>query len=190
MILRSSSVRDGDLHKTVKVLRAIATGTPIVVDRWLTDSAKVGHFLSVDAYRPSAPKQEKEWGFKLENILGQPQTPFKGYTLHFTSSAHAMYKPFTEIEQVCKAAGAERVTKKKADKSDNVIVLAAEEDDKEAAKLVQEGIRCYYRGILPASIFRGHLDLDDDGFKFKVDADEVGATSTGKEGKAKRGRKG
>jgi hypothetical protein len=183
-----SSVRDGDLYKTPKVLQAIATGTPIVIDKWLTDSAKAGHFLSVNAYRPSAPKQEKEWDFKLEDIIGQPQTPFKGYILHFTSSAYAMYKAFSEIEQVCKAAGADKVTKKKVDKGDNVIVLAAEEGDKEAAKLAQDGARCYYRGILPKSIFKGNFELDSD--EFKVDAVEVAAANTEKETKTKRGRRG
>jgi hypothetical protein len=186
LILTSRSVRDGDLHKTPKVLQAIATGTPIVIDKWLTDSAKAGHFLSVDTYRPSAPKQEKEWDFKLEDIIGQPQTPFKGYILYFTASAYAMYKPFTEIEQVCKAAGAEKVTKRKVEKGDNIIVLAAEEGDKEAEKLLQDGMRCYYRGILPKSIFRGNFDLDSD--EFRVGG--VEAATSEKETKTRRGRRG
>jgi hypothetical protein len=186
-VLIMASVRDGDLHKTPKILQAIATGTPIVIDKWLTDSAKIGHFLSVDAYRPSAPKQEKEWGFKLADVIGQPQTPFKGYTLHFTTSAHAIYKPFTEIEQICKAAGAEKVTKKKLDKSDNVIVLATEEGDKDAEKLTQDGVTCYYRDILPKSIFRGNCDLESD--EFKVGASNEVAASAAKETRPKRGRK-
>jgi hypothetical protein len=190
VLLIRRSVRDGDLHKTPKILQSIATGTPIVVDKWLTDSAKAGHFLSVDAYRPSAPKQEKEWNFKLEDVIGQPQTPFKGYILHFTTSAHAIYKPFTEIEQVCKVAGALKVTKKKMDKGDNanVIVVAAEEGDKDAEKLTQDGVTCYYRDIIPKSIFRGNCDLVSNEFKVGV-GNEV-ATGTTKEAKAKRGRRG
>jgi hypothetical protein len=182
-------VRDGDLHKTPKVLQAIAAGTPIVTDKWLIDSAKAGQFLSVDAYRPSAPKQEEEWKFKLEDVIGQPQTPFDGYTIHFTTSAHALYKPFTEIEQVCKAAGAQKVTtKKKVAKGDKVIVLAVEGEDKEAEKLMQDGVTCYYRHLLPMSIFRGTLDLDSDEFKIGVAAhDEVETT---KEPRTRRGRKG
>ncbi|KAF1918500.1 hypothetical protein BDU57DRAFT_473184 [Ampelomyces quisqualis] len=180
-------VRDGELHKTPKVLKAIATGTPIVTDKWLTDSAKINHFLAVDTYIPTAPKQEKEWDFKLKDVIGQPQTPFKGYILHFTTSAHALYKPFTEIEQICKAAGAEKITKKRMDKSDNVIVLAAEEDDKEAEKFVQDGARCYYRGIIPKSIVRGNFELDSD--EFRVGASDAGAASTAKESKTRRGRK-
>jgi hypothetical protein len=186
-ILTSNSVRDGELNKTVKVLKAIATGTPIVTDKWLTDSARATHFLAVDTYIPTAPKQEKEWDFKLKDVIGQPQTPFKGYTLHFTTSAHALYKPFTEIEQVCKAAGAEKITKKKMDKSDNIIVLAAEEDDKEVEKLMQEGARCYYRGILPKSIIRGKFELESD--EFKVGTSDAAAASIAKESKTRRGRK-
>jgi hypothetical protein len=187
--LTSASVRDGDLYKTSKVLQAVATGTPIVTDKWLIDSAKANQFFSVDAYRPSVPKQEKEWKFKLEDIIGQPQTPFQGYTVHFTSSAHAVYKPFTDIEQVCKAAGAVKVTKKKMDKSDKVIVLALEGEDKEAEKLMQDGITCYYRHLLPISIFRGTLDLDSDEFKIGP-GDTEEAEDTPKGSRSKRGRKG
>lgn len=160
------SVRDGDLVKTSKVLQAIATGTPIVTDKWLTDSAKAGYFLVLDAYRPSAPAKEKEWNFKLQDVLGQPQTPFHGYTIHFTTSLHAIYKPFTEMEHVCKTAGA-KVTKKKMEKnkSENIIVLAHEEDDKEGEKLMQDGFTCYNRDLIPLSIFRGNLDLESDEFK-------------------------
>jgi hypothetical protein len=190
IVLTMRSVRDGDLHKTVKVLQAIATGTPIVIDKWLTDSAKAGHLLSVDAYRPSAPKQEKEWNFKLEDVIGQPQTPFKGYVLHFTTSAHAAYKPFTEIEQICKVAGAEKVTKKKMDKNNNgnVIVIATEEGDKDAEKLTQDGVTCYYRDIISKSIFRGNCDLESD--EFKVGAGNDVAAGTAKETRTKRGKKG
>lgn len=187
--LTLASVRDGDLHKTSKVLQAVATGTPIVTDKWLTDSAKANRFLAVDAYRPSAPKQEKEWKFKLDNIISQPQTPFDDYTVHFTTSAHAVYKPFTDIEQVCKAAGAVKVTKKKMDKSDKVIVLAVEGEDKEAEKLMQDGITCYYRHLLPMSIFRGTLDLDSDEFKIGA-GDTEEAADTPKESRSRRGRKG
>ncbi|KAF2822222.1 hypothetical protein CC86DRAFT_458706 [Ophiobolus disseminans] len=175
-------VRDGDLHKTPKVLLAIATGTPIVTDKWLSDSAKAGHFLSIEAYRPSAPKREKDWGFVLKDILGQAQTPFDGYTVHFTTSLHSTYKLFTEIEQVCKAAGA-RVTKKKMNKSksENMVILAMEESDKEAEKLIQDGYICYTRDLLPTSILRGALDLDSDEFKITGRATKDAKKTRGKE---------
>jgi hypothetical protein len=132
---------------------------------------------------PLAPKQEKAWNFNLADVFGQPQTPFDGYTVHFTSAAHAKYKIFTEIEQVCKAAGAEKVTKKKLDKSEKVVVFAMEEDDKEAEKLAAEGVRCYARDLLPTSIFRGTLDLDSD--EFRIGA-ETASTAKGTKGKRSR----
>jgi hypothetical protein len=145
--------------------------------------------LSVDAYRPSAPKQEKEWKFKLGDVIGQPQTPFEAYTIHFTTSAHALYKPFNEIEQVCKAAGANKVTKKKMDKSEKVIVLAVEGEDKEAEKLMQDGIVCYSRHLLSMSIIRGTLNLASDEFKIATSVNGEDA-STPKETRTRRGRKG
>jgi hypothetical protein len=172
-------VRDGDLRKSSKVLQAVATGVPIVTDKWLTDSAKATHFLSVDAYRPSVPQQERDWKFKLADVLGRAQTPFDGYTIHFTTSLHGIYKPFTEIEQVCKAAGAANVTKKKMDKSKKIIVLAMDDNDKEAEKLMADGVTCYNKDMIPCSIFRGAIDLDSDEFKITAIA--------AKEPKKKRG---
>jgi len=180
-MLTSFSVRDGDLHKTPKVLQAIATGTPIVTDKWLSDSAKANHFLSVNAYLPSAPSKEKEWRFKLEDVHGQPQTPFEGYTIHFTTALHALYKPFTEIEQVCKAAGA-KVTKKKMDQKNDKVIVLAMEDDKEADKLMEDGVTCYSRDLLPLSIFRGALDLDSDEFKLIPDAKKQAKKARAKKG--------
>ncbi|KAH7068288.1 hypothetical protein BKA63DRAFT_111543 [Paraphoma chrysanthemicola] len=160
-------VRDGELHKTPKVLLAIANGTPIVTDKWLLDSAKCGKFLNVKAYLPSVPKQEKEWQFNFLDVAGQPQKVFEGYTVHFTSSLCSAYKTFAEIEQVCKAAGAAKVTKKKMDKSEKIIVLAAEEDA-DAEKLMHDGTTCYNRELLPISILRGSLDLTSEEFRVGV----------------------
>jgi hypothetical protein len=172
-------------------LQAIAAGTPIVTDNWLFDSAKANRFLSVEAYKPQSPEQEEEWNIKLDNIIGQPQTPFEGYTLHFTTSAHAKYSPFTDIEHVCKTAGVERITiKKKIGKKGKIVVIAAEKDDKEAEKFVQDGFPCYYRGILPMSIIRGTFDLDSD--EFKAGPDDIANAGKAEENeiKTKRGRHG
>lgn len=185
IMLTRFSVRDGDLHKTSKVLQSIALGTPIVTDNWLFDSAKAGHFLSTFAYRPSAPVQEKEWKTNLDDILDKPQTPFKGYTIHFTQSLKASYRPFTDIEKVCKAAGAKKVTNARLDKSGNIIVLASQTDDEEAEKLMQDGVTCYNRDLLTHSIFRGNVDLDSDEFKI---VSKVVPANMSKESK-KKGRK-
>lgn len=177
------STRDGDLHKTPKVLRAIAGGIPIVTDKWLLDSAKAGHFLAVEAYQPSAPAKEKEWNFSLKDIIGQPQNPFQNYTIHFTNNLQSAYQTFSEIEQVCLAAGAKKVSRKRLDKTGNVIVLALDEGDAEAEKLMQEGMVCYNRDLLPNSIFRGYLDLESDEFKIRA------GDSASKDSKKRRGKK-
>jgi hypothetical protein len=180
--LTGFSAKDGDLRKTPKVLLAIAHGIPIVTDKWLLDSAKATHFLSVSAYKLSAPKQEKHWNFKLDDILAQPQTPFEDHTIHFTKSLKAYYKPFTEIEAVCKAAGA-KVTSSRMKKTGDSIVLALDNEDPEAQKLMQDGVKCYHRDLIAYSIVRGSLDLDSDEFRIGG-----GAAESPKE-KKRKGRK-
>lgn len=183
--LTYDSVRDGGLQKKPKVLYAIARGVPIVTDKWLLESAKAGRLLPLDAFRPSVSKQEKEWNFSLDGVFGQPQTPFEGYNVHFTKSLKATFESFSEIEAVCKAAGAEEVTSTRANKTGNSIVLANNEDDADVQKLIKEGATCYTKDLLIYSILRGALDLDSDDFKI---IDTATAKTPPKE-KKKRGRK-
>lgn len=134
---------------------------------------------------PSAPKQEKEWNIKLDQVLGQPQTPFKGYTIHFTKSLKTVYSPFTEIEQVCKAAGANKVTNSRIDKSPDTIVLAKDEGDPDVERFMQEGITCYHRDMITHSIFRGYVDLDSDEFRIEP----ASAVASAPKETKRRGRK-
>lgn len=180
-----NSVRDGDLTKTSKLLVAIARGIPIVTDKWLFDSAKAGHFLATADYIPSAPKQEQEWNIKLSQIIGHPKTPFQGYTIHFTSSLKAAYKPFADIEHVCKAAGAKKITSTRMERSRDIVVLAKDEQDPDVIKLMQEGITCYSRDLITQSILRGSVDLQSAEFQITVQDKNAFAPQE----KKKRGRK-
>jgi hypothetical protein len=171
-ILTMRSVRDGGLVKTMKVFQAIALGVPIVTDKWLTDSAKSDEFLDLTAYKPSIAQQEKDWKFKLENVWGAAQTPFKGYSIYFTPSLKKTYTSFREIDRVCQTVGA-KVVAKHTSKNEKMIVLATEEEDPDAEKMIQDGETCYRKDLLTTSILRGTLDLDSDEFKIKQQNAEV-----------------
>lgn len=183
-------VRQGTLTKTMKLLESIALGIPIVTDKWLLDSAKAGHFLALREHRPSVPKQEEEWNFKLDKVWGTPQAPFEGYTIHFTPELRKSYADFKEIEQVCKTVGA-KVAMKKPSKNEKLVVLAKEDKDKEAGKLMQEGFTCYTKDLLTSSILRGQVDLDSDEFMIIADTAESTAAAADypNDSKTKRGRK-
>jgi hypothetical protein len=162
-----SSVRDSGLSKTMKVIQAVALGVPIVTDKWLTDSAKAEALLDLAPFKPSVVKQEKEWNFNLEKVWGIPQTPFKGYALYFTPALKKTYTNFREMEKACQTLGAKLVPKRTS-KNDRIIVLAAEEGDPEAEKMIEDGEPCYHKDLLTTSILRGNLDLDSDEFKIKA----------------------
>jgi hypothetical protein len=140
----------------------------------------------LSAYKPSTSKQEEEWRFKFDDVFGQPQTPFEGYTIHFTKNLKAIYESFSEVVTVCKAAGAKTVTSTRMNTTDDNIVLANNyDDDPEAQKLIKDGVTCFTKDLFTYSIFRGFLDLQGDEFKIKApDAD-----NTPSKGKKKRGRK-
>lgn len=149
----------------MKVFQAIALGVPIVTDKWLFDSAKAGGFYDLSAYKPSVVQQEKDWDFKLERVWGTAQTPLKGYSVYFTPALKKTYTNFREIEQVCYAVGAKVVGRHS--KHDKMIVLATDEEDPDAEKLIDNEETCYSKDLLTTSILRGNLDLHSDEFKIK-----------------------
>lgn len=151
----------------MKVIQAIALGVPIVTDKWLIESAKTEDFLDLSSFKPSVAQQEKEWGFDLEKVWGVAQTPFKGYTLYFTPALKKTYTNFREMDRVCQTVGA-KVTTKRTAKNEQVIVLAKEEEDPDADKMIEDGEICYHKDLLTTSILRGTLDLDSDEFKIKA----------------------
>ncbi|KAF2628453.1 hypothetical protein BU25DRAFT_36159 [Macroventuria anomochaeta] len=160
-------VRDGGLAKTMKVIQAVALGVPIVTDKWLVESARAEGFLDLSSFKPSVTQQEKEWGFNFEKVWGVAQTPFKGYAVYFTPTLKKTYTNFREMDRVCQTVGA-KVTAKRTGKNDKVIVLATEEGDPDAEKMIEDGEICYHKDLLTTSILRGTLDLDSDEFKIKA----------------------
>ena len=163
-------VKPGPLHKSMKVLLSVALGTPIVTDSWLQDSYTEGRFLSLEDYIPEVAGSEEEWGFSMSSIWSKPQAGlFEGKTLYFTQELAKTYKPFSQIQIVCKAVGAKQVKTPKQLKDFKVdadsIILGIEEDDQEAVALAKEGHTCYGRDLLTTSILRGTLDLESPEFK-------------------------
>jgi hypothetical protein len=87
---------------------------------------------------------------------------------------------------VCKAAGAKVTTSKKQLQDDNTIVIAKEEDDPEADKLIQDSVTCYTKDLLTTSILRGKVELNSNEFKIGEGAETVEAVV---ETRKKRARK-
>jgi hypothetical protein len=71
---------------------------------------------------------------------------------------------------VCKAAGAKVTNAKKQIQDDNTIVIAREEDDPEAEKLIQDSVTCYTKDLLTTSILRGKVELNSNEFKIGAEA--------------------
>lgn len=151
----------------MKVIQAVALGVPIVTDKWLSESAKADGLLDLASFKPSVTKQEKEWNFSLEKVWGVPQNPFVGYALYFTPALKKTYANFREMEKACQTLSAKLIPKRTS-KNDKIIVLAAEDGDFEADKIIGDGEACYHKDLLTTSILRGNLDLDSDEFRIKA----------------------
>jgi hypothetical protein len=188
-----SSVRDGPIRKSVKLLSCIALGIPIVTDRWLTESARKKQLLAVKDFIPKVPKQEKEWRFSLQAIWGRPQNRLlDGYTVFFTSALAKTYQDFSEVERLCRLVGASKVHKSARSAgsmkdSDKVLVFGLEDQDVECAALLKGGRPVYSRDTLASSILRGGFDLDSDEFMIQPGGSPKASSSQNAAPK-KRGR--
>ncbi|KAF2798189.1 hypothetical protein K505DRAFT_117783 [Melanomma pulvis-pyrius CBS 109.77] len=165
-------VRDGTIKKSMKLLLCVALGIPIVTEDWLMQSAQEARFLDVSLFKPKAPTQELEWNFSLASIWNKKTEVFTGHSIYFTPALKVTYKPFSEVEELCKAAGATRIFSKPAKEAKeketaDTIILALGEEDEDAATLMQDGHVCYTRDFLTLSILRGEISLDSDEFQIK-----------------------
>jgi hypothetical protein len=87
---------------------------------------------------------------------------------------------------VCKAAGAKVTNSKKQIQNDNTIVIAKEEDDPEAEKLIQDSVTCYTKDLLTTSILRGNVELDSNEFKIGEGAEAIEARMETRKKKARK----
>jgi len=179
--LNVASVKDGVLKKSMKLLLCVASGIPIVTDEWLLDSAREARFLDIKPYKPQVPDQEHEWKFSFDKIWNKaPGKVLEGHTIYFTPTLKATYKPFSEVEELCRAAGARRALSKPGkevnakDVADRTIILSLTgHEDKDAMVLMQNGHVCYSRDLLTLSILRAEMNLESDEFKIQPVAVEL-----------------
>ncbi|KAF9739128.1 hypothetical protein PMIN06_002240 [Paraphaeosphaeria minitans] len=172
-------IKVGPILKTPKLLRAVTRGTPIVTDKWLTDSALTGRFLPLDLYIP--PGLSAVWKVPQSRLLDS-------YTVFFTPALKAQYKTaFTDMEKLCKAVGVRRVVSKKPGSKDlydkDAIFLAEAEGDKDVPALLEAGHTCYTKDFLTHSIVAGEVNLASEEFRVQVEE-----TKPAKPAKKGRGR--
>ncbi|KAL5392191.1 hypothetical protein DPSP01_000709 [Paraphaeosphaeria sporulosa] len=175
-------IKVGPILKTPKLLQAVARGTPIVTDKWLTDSALTGRFLPLELYIP--PDLSPVWTIPQSRLL-------ESYTIFFTPALKANYKTaFASIEKLCKAVGARRVVSKKPGGKDlyeqDAIFLAEAEGDKDVPALLEAGHMCYTKDFLTHSIVVGEVDLANE--EFRVQIEEAKPAKPAKPAKKGRGR--
>jgi len=167
-------VGTGELRRTPKLVAAVALGKYVVEESWLRDSQVAGYLLDDSQYIPDDREREREWGFRLREILqtnraGGASGVLDGYTVHLTTSLLKELKSHgTESDMVglIKAASAKEVVKKaprsEPDGQQRTIVVGTDSD------AVDGGWRVFTQELIVSSILRGKLDLDNDEFLVKA----------------------
>lgn len=180
----------GGLKKTSKILSAVALGKPIVSDIWAQECAKANGRLDIKAFLARDKEKEKEWEIPATWSTGESpcEDLLKGYTVYVTPSLKNDYgSGWKAIEDLAKLVGAKKVISKPSraapPDSDQIILMGLSKGDLDAVALHKEGRKIYEKDLLPISILRGELCLDD----FETEPEE-GLPAVNKRG-VKKGKK-
>jgi len=160
----------GALQKTIKLLIAVARGTTIVTDDFITRSAEDGKLPAVSAYLPGG----------ISDIGVSRESLFIGKDLYITPALREVYKfEYLNIVELSKIIGFKSTTSKVARgvvTTTNTIVLGFGVNDPDAMTLHEEGAICYTKDFLSASILRNEVDLDGVEFRnFKARSSQTPA---------------
>ena len=149
----------GALQKTIKLLTAVARGTTIVTDDFVTYSAEHGHVPATSGY---SPEGIRDMGVSRDNL-------FLDKELYITPALREIYKyEYLNIVELGKIIGFKSTTSppvRGLKKNASTIVLGYGDDDVNAITLMEEGTKCYTKDFLSASILRNEVDLEDEEFQ-------------------------
>lgn len=181
----------GGLKKTSKILSAVALGKPIVSDKWAQECAKVKGRLDIEPFLARDKTREEEWDVPGRWSAGESPCGdmLKGYTLYVTPSLKKDYgSGFKAIEDLAKLVGVKKVVSKPSRAAppdgEDVILMGLSKGDIDAVALHKEGRKIYEKELLPISILRGELSLDN----FETEP-ELGLPAVNKGGGGKKGKK-
>lgn len=181
----------GGLKKTSKILSAVALGKPIVSDKWAQECAKVKGRLDIEPFLARDKSREEEWDVPGTWSTGESPCGdmLKGFTLYVTPSLKKDYcSGYKAIEDLAKLMGVKKVVSKPSRAAppdgEDVILMGLSKGDIDAVALHKEGRKIYEKDLLPISILRGELSLDD----FETEP-ELGLSAVNKSGGGKKGKK-
>lgn len=175
-------VGPGELKKTGKLLLAVVSGTDIVRDKWLVDSAEQHRLLDLKSYSAEDPDREVQWGTKLADAIARGKAgtkPFADSTIYFTPALKKeLGGGFLELKDVALLAGATavhaRLPPKGAGPQADIVVLASSHD-KDAPALAEAGWVCYGKDVISMSVLQGRLNTES----FRLDREPATAESSG-----------
>ena len=153
-----------ELPRTIKVLRALARGSTILTDDWLTDSHKAGQLLDTTQYTHPDPAAAVDL---------QRSRVFQGMTLYFTNGSYEKHDldEWRELGTLAKDSGATIMKHGKQvvpKGTTSVMYFGGGDGDEGAMTLIAQGQTVYRKDLFMQSLLQGTLVVDDNEFKLEV----------------------
>ena len=168
-------VRNKSLPSTVKVLKTLLAGKPVVGDSWITTSRDEGELQDPEDYIHADIKS-----LDSEEHESLRRTVFDGKILVFTVLASQTWTTdWPEVQnlaadasagEVWSASAAKANALKQKDPSDSVIFFGNDDpaDDDAEALMNRYGHTVYNRTMFANAIIQAELDLDSDEYKLTL----------------------
>lgn len=167
--LTDSSIGNGKLKTTSKILKAVVLGKPIIDDSWVTSCMKtkeedglVDHtsYVAKDSAVETANHVPPSWssGTGTRKI-------FDGKSVHITPALKRHYgSSWSDIKFLLDTLGASRVTTyaataiaKSIKAEPDVVIIGNDSHDNDVAALLEKDITVFGKELIPWSILRGQF---------------------------------
>jgi hypothetical protein len=147
---------------------AVALGKQILSDDWAIQSAEGNLLLDPAQFIARDADKETEWNLPANWSSGWPRTNLlNDNDVLITPQLKKKYgQGYKDIEKIIKTLGASKITSSSAgvrnfDGSPTTIVLGLAAEDNDSINITAKGFACYDKDVLPISILRGRLSLDE-----------------------------
>ena len=163
-------VGKGELKKTSKLIMAIMLGKEVIIDDWVTESARCNKLQSIEKYLAQDPEREDEWGFNIREAVDRGRQGLKilqDWAVIFTASAKKEVgkSGFSDLKEIATYAGAKSVLAtlpKKPPRELPLTLVIGTVEDVDSPALAKW--KCYTRDIIGLSVLRGRLEIDSEEF--------------------------
>ena len=171
----------GSIKMTMNLVAAVASGKPVITDKWAFDSARAKELLDPYDFIAKDGSLVSKLGMSLPEAIERGylgRRPLGGHKVFFTNVARKdLGKAFGDLKEIATYGGATICTRLPGLKEQMRSIVISSSDDPQLAQLTADGWRCFTKDIITLSVLRSALDLNTT--EFVIGGENAGGAGQG-----------